>query len=109
MKGGSQTGSSLEVDGGDASTDGLLKAGDMVEVGGRIHMLTADLNTNSSGEGMLQFIPRLRTAPSDNDPVLLYRPSSSFLMANNANARLYIGFDRNGLALDGAEAKQSGS
>ena len=30
-------------------------------------------------------------------------------LAKNANARLYIGFDRNGLALDGAEAKQAGS
>ena len=30
-------------------------------------------------------------------------------LAKNANARLYLGFDRNGLALDGAEAKQNGS
>ena len=30
-------------------------------------------------------------------------------LAANANARLYLGFDRNGLALDGAEAKQVGS
>jgi len=30
-------------------------------------------------------------------------------LAKNANARLYLGFDRNGLALDGAEAKQAGS
>ena len=29
--------------------------------------------------------------------------------AKNANARLYLGFDRNGLALDGAEATQAGS
>lgn len=30
-------------------------------------------------------------------------------LAKNANARLYLGFDRNGLALDGSEAKQAGS
>jgi len=30
-------------------------------------------------------------------------------LAKNANARLYFGFDHNGLALDGAEAKQAGS
>ena len=30
-------------------------------------------------------------------------------LAKNANARLYLGFDRNGLALDGTEAKQAGS
>lgn len=30
-------------------------------------------------------------------------------LAKNANARLYLGFDRNGLALDGAEAKHNGS
>ncbi len=30
-------------------------------------------------------------------------------LARNANARLYLGFDRNGLALDGKEAEQHGS
>jgi regulator of protease activity HflC (stomatin/prohibitin superfamily) len=30
-------------------------------------------------------------------------------LAKNANARLYLGFDRNGVALDGAEATQAGS
>ena len=30
-------------------------------------------------------------------------------LEKNANARLYFGFDHNGLALDGAEAKQAGS
>lgn len=30
-------------------------------------------------------------------------------LAQNANARLYLGFDRNGLALDGKEAKQNSS
>ena len=30
-------------------------------------------------------------------------------LATNANARLYLGFDRNGLALNAKEAKQNGS
>ena len=30
-------------------------------------------------------------------------------LAKNANARLYLGFDRNGLAVDRSEAKQNGS
>ena len=29
-------------------------------------------------------------------------------LARNANARLYLGFDRNGLALDRSEAQQDG-
>jgi hypothetical protein len=30
-------------------------------------------------------------------------------LARNANARLYLGFDRNGLTLNGKDAEQNGS
>jgi hypothetical protein len=30
-------------------------------------------------------------------------------LAKNANARLYLGFDRNGLHIDGLDAKHNGS
>ena len=82
VNGASQTGSSLNIDGAEASTNALLKPGDMVEIGNRVHMVTADLDTNASGEGLLQFKPALSTSPSDNDPVLLYRPSIKAVLSS---------------------------
>lgn len=47
----------------------------------------------------------------EQHPVLLRMAELESLreLAKNANARLYLGFDRNGLHLDGSEAKHNGS
>jgi len=66
VKGASQTGNSLIIDGCTASITGWGKAGDYFNVSSRLHCLTADCNTNGSGETTLAFEPPIIVAPADN-------------------------------------------
>lgn len=78
VSGASQTGDSLAVDGGDASSNGLLKVGDMftlmIDGVPSLHRLTRDLDTNSTGDGVLYFEPALPGSPADNAPIILRNP-----------------------------------
>jgi hypothetical protein len=71
VKGGSQTGTSLLIDGCTNSVTGWLKAGDYFVVNGELKMITADVNSNGSGECTLVFEPALRVSPADNAPITI--------------------------------------
>lgn len=91
VNGASQSGSSLNVDAGDPSTNGLLKVGDMftVMIDGvpSLHRLTRDLDTNSSGEGTLYFEPALPGSPADNAPIILRNPfCRMYIPSHNASS-----------------------
>lgn len=64
--GAGQTGNSLNIDGCTASITGWAKAGDYFNVGGELKRITADANSNGSGEVTLSFEPPLRASPADN-------------------------------------------
>lgn len=74
-----QTGTALNVKGLPASTNGLLLAGDWVEIDGQIKMVTASLDSDAAGLGYLQFSPPLRRAVSDNTPVIVTKPMGRFI------------------------------
>ncbi len=87
VQGGSQTGSTLVIDGCSNVTD-WIKAGDYfsVEVNGEheLKMATQDLNT-SGGGGTLNFEPALRDSPSNNAPIYvedgtLPKPTGVFVL-----------------------------
>lgn len=84
VNGASQTGVLLIVDGLPASTSGLARAGDMFEVGGELKRLTADVDTDGSGNAALMFEPALRSAPADNVPVIFTKPAGRFVLADDA-------------------------
>jgi len=86
VNGGSQTGGNLIVDGLPTSTNGLARAGDWFEVNGELKRLTADLNSDSSGNGYLIFEPTLRTSPADNAPVIFRSPMGRFLLAEESTS-----------------------
>lgn len=73
VKGGSQTGQDLLIDGATAGVTGWIKAGDWVQLGtgstSRLHKQLVDANSNGSGEVTLTLWPRLRAAPADNAAV----------------------------------------
>jgi hypothetical protein len=86
VNGASQTGSGLWVSGLPASTTGLLVAGDMVAVytsTWEIKRVTADLNSNGSGNGYLVFEPALRSSPAAGAPIAIWRPTAKFMLAGN--------------------------
>jgi hypothetical protein len=82
VNGSSQTGSTLSIDGLPASTDGLLMPGDWIGIGNELKMMTAPLNSTSTGAGVLHFSPALVRSPIDNDPVIVSDPMGKFLISN---------------------------
>lgn len=76
VNGASQTGRVVTIDGAPASATGYLLRGDYaawdLPSGGRsMHKVTADANSNGSGEVSLSLFPPLRESPADNAPVLI--------------------------------------
>lgn len=66
VNGASQTGNSLIIDGCTNSITSWGKAGDYFNVNSKLYRLTADCNTNGSGQTTLVFEPPIYTAPADN-------------------------------------------
>jgi len=83
INGGSQTGSAMTIDNLPASTAGLALAGDLVEVNRQIVTLVADLDSDGSGNGYLQFEPEVFSSPPDNDPVVFGAPMGKFILASD--------------------------
>lgn len=87
VNGAAQTGKSLVIDGAPTSTTGWLLKGDYISVGSgtgtRLHMLTADVDTDASGNATLNFWPSLRTSPADNDPVTIEGAKGVFRLSSN--------------------------
>jgi hypothetical protein len=88
-------GSSLPIDALPASTVGLLRAGDRIEVAGEFKILTADLNSDGSGGGTLMFEPSLRKVIADNAPVHIGEPLMRGVMMSD-----FTQASRPGLASD---------
>ena len=87
VKGASQTGNSLIIDGATASKTGYLKAGDYIQIGAgisqRLHMVTADANTDGSGNSTLSIEPALRTSPADNLAIVVANCKGVFRLSSN--------------------------
>lgn len=83
VTGTAQTGGQLYLKGLPASTAGLLLAGDFVEIGGELKQVTATLNSNEAGLGLLKFRPGLAISPADNDPVVINNPMGRFTLASD--------------------------
>ena len=78
-----QTGTSLIIDGAPLSTTAWLKAGDYFEVGGELKRLTANVNTDGSGNATLVFEPFLRTSPADNAVVTITNPKAKMRLMDD--------------------------
>lgn len=88
VNGANQTGKSLNVDGMTLSTNNILMAGDYFQLGtginSRLYMATKPLNSNGSGQGVLEFTPPLRASPADNQSVIVNSPRGLFRLSENA-------------------------
>lgn len=85
VKGASQTGHDLVVDGCPVSTTGWLKSGDWIQLGTRLHKVLNDVNTNSSGEATITVMPKIVVSPADNDPVVVSNAKGVFRLVKNEN------------------------
>ena len=89
VKGASQTGRSLIMDGFTSGVTGILKAGDFIQLGGgsttRLHKVLADVNSNGSGEVTVDIAPKIVTAPADNATVVVTNAKGLFRLKSNSN------------------------
>jgi len=81
----SQTGTGIHVKGLPASTNGLLVAGDWIEVGGEIHQVAQALNSDAAGLGYLVLSRPVRAAKTNDTAVIIGEPVGKFLLEDSEN------------------------
>jgi hypothetical protein len=81
--GAAQTGGRMYVKGGPASASASLVTRDFFEVNGELKQLSASIDFDAAGLGVLQFRPGIVTSPADNDPVIVLNPMGRFYFAND--------------------------
>jgi hypothetical protein len=94
VKGGSQTGSSLDTDGWPNNTVVLLP-GDYFAAGSEMKMVTAPVLSNGSGEATIPFKPAWRSSPADNAPLTINNPTCTMILADDFQAMWDC--DKNGI------------
>jgi hypothetical protein len=80
--GTSQSGRSLYVKGLPASTQGLLRQGDPVQLGNQLNFVASDLDSDAAGKGLLTVDLPWRHSPADNDPVIVNTPMAKMILAS---------------------------
>lgn len=66
-----------------ATSEPVLMAGDYVGLGGRLHMVLDDVQSDGSGDATLRVRPRLRGALSPGTRVVFVRPTARFRLTEN--------------------------
>ena len=88
VKGASQTGSYLVIDGAPAGSAGYLLSGDYIQLGtgtaSRLHQVQEDAASDGSGNVTLNLWPDLRTSPADNAAVVVSSAKGHFRRADNS-------------------------
>lgn len=81
VNGGSQTGSTLNIDG--CTNGNTFLRGDMIATTTGLHMVCADV-TASGGAMALTIEPPIRTSPADNSAITWDRGTASFRLASDS-------------------------
>lgn len=90
VNGASQTGEGLNIDGCTPDITGWLKAGDYIQLGAAgtatLHKVLADVDTNGSGQATLSLWPHIRSAPADNDTVVVSDTVGRWRLSSNESS-----------------------
>ena len=86
VNGANQSGASLVCDGATASVTNYLREGDYVSFGNELHLITADSNSDGSGNVTLSIAPPIRKSPADDAAIDYTSPVSGvFMLASPAS------------------------
>ena len=86
VNGANQSGASLVCDGATASVTNYLREGDYVSFGNELHLITADTNSDGSGNVTLSIAPPIRKSPADDTAIDYTSPVSGvFMLASPAS------------------------
>lgn len=89
VAGAGQEGASLAISGAAASVAGWLLAFDLVEVDGYLYRVTANADTDPSGNAVLSLNPPLRGSPADAAEIILTRPSAKMMLESDTAGTTY--------------------
>lgn len=83
-----QNGNTLLTRGWTSGVTGILLAGDYIQIGtgtnSRLHMVTADANSDGSGDAALSIEPALRYSPADGTAINVNNPVGVFRLTENS-------------------------
>jgi len=74
VNGAGQTGTTLNIKDGTISTNGLLRAGTMMQVESQIYEVAKRVDTDGSGNATVEVRPAIRTSHPDGEPILVKNP-----------------------------------
>ena len=89
VNGGSQTGSSLILDGASTTITDWAKAGDYFNIAGeeKVYQITADASSDGAGNVTLSIYPPLVSSPANNSAVTFSDVTFNMRMVNQYQAR----------------------
>lgn len=83
VNGANQTGPNIITDGWTASQTGVLLAGDQVQLGLQLCVVTADVSSNGSGQATIPVRPAVRKALADNASINTSAPLGRWKLVDN--------------------------
>lgn len=90
VNGAGQTGNILNTQGWTPSQTGIMLAGDYIQIGSglssRLHMVTADADSDGSGNASLRIVPALRYSPADGLALTVNNAKGLFKMSSNSTS-----------------------
>lgn len=85
VMGAGQSGYSLVTDGWSNSA-AILPEGSYIACAGQLHLVTAPVSTNGSGEATIPIEPARRYAPADNAPIIITQPYAVMSLSESNGA-----------------------
>lgn len=84
INGASQTGGTIITDGWTTSQTGIMKAGDLLQIGDYMYMVLDDCNSDGSGNATINIGPDLRESPADNAAITVQDVTTKCRLAGNS-------------------------
>lgn len=84
VNGAGQTGRQVATDGWPNNT-AILKIGDYIQIGNELKMVTADANSNGTGQATINFTPPLRKATVNNAIINASTPKAVFYLSGGTS------------------------
>lgn len=79
-----QSGRTLQIKGFNPNVEGVLLAGDRVQVGNHLYQNLRDVNSDGSGYATLDIFPSLRATPDDGQLVITQNPKGLFRLSGGS-------------------------
>lgn len=106
VNGAGQTGQSLVTDGWSNSVTNILRRGDHVAIENSLYEITADVNSNGSGQATLSVWPALRGPHADNAAIDVTAPQGIFRLLKPVESEVAEALIWDGLEFDVVEDVQ---